>query len=401
MLFNTIYFFYVIFTNLIKYTFWIQDYNQTIILILEELGKLNIIFAKIFQWSFLDENNHNNYLITKEIYQYVFNYTTNTPYDTDDIDYKSLIEIYNIAKQNNDNIIIENIKPINSGTISLIFKAKLNDKPVVIKLLRKDIKKKIIDGIKLLKIIGYIISFIPNVNLFMLDKIIEKNKNNFYLQVDFLNEINNIELFYNSLEKNKFIIVPKVYEYYTKTNTNIIVMDFINGNKINELSKEEKINFILPLAKLTKNCLFIKKIMHCDLHQGNILFIKQENEGIFSYNKFIDFVDYLLDDNNIEYYFESTNILNLQKLKNNILNEQKINNFFYNPKLDYVISDIYKFLQLLKDNNCKISKNIHKILLAIIPLFTVIVGLGNDEKNNYIIINEFKKFNLNNMINSL
>jgi hypothetical protein len=45
--------------------------------------------------------------------------------------------------------------------------------------------------------------------------------------------------------------------------------------------------------------------------------------------------------------------------------------------------------------------NIHKILLGLIPLFTVIVGLGNDEKNNYIIVNEFKKFDNNIFIENL
>lgn len=424
------YFFYIAIKNFTLFLFRKQNYNQTIIFILEELANLNITFAKIFQWSFLDENKKNPY-ISKEIYQYIYNYTNNTPYNSVDIDYKSLLGIYSLAKENNDSFYLENLEPINSGTISLVFKAKLSNKDVIVKLLRKDIKKKIFEGIELLTTIGYILSFIPGINLFMVDKIIEKNKNNFYSQVDFINEINNIELFYKSFEKNKFIIVPKVYKYYTQKNSNIIIMDYINGFTIDKLTKEEKINFILPLSKLVKNCLFIKKIMHCDLHQGNVIFIKKEinnsivyqlglidfgmgitldpNDCNFCYylvngifnNKFIDFIDYILDDNNIKYYFESANLINLKKLKESLILEQKTNNFFTNQQLDYVINDIYTFLRLLKENKCEISKNIHKILLGLIPLFTVIVGLGNDEKNNYIIVNEFKKFDNNIFIENL
>ena len=430
MISNIIYFFYVIIKNYIGLIFRIQNYDQTIILILKELGQINVTFAKIFQWSFMDENKSNKY-ITTVIYQYLYNYTNNTPYNSQDIDYKSILSIYKIAKENNDIFYIDNIEPINSGTISLVFKAKLNDKDVVIKLLRKDIKKKIVEGIDLLTTIGYMLSLVPNISLFMIDKIIEKNKDNFYSQVDFLNEIKNIELFYKSFEKNKFIIVPNVYKYYTEQNSNIIIMDWIEGETINKLTKEEKINFIIPLVKLTKNFLLVKKIMHCDLHQGNILFIKKNinNEiiyqlglidfgmaikleindcnfcyyfinGIFN-NKFIDFVEFILDDNNIEYYFESVNMNNLKKLKEKLLHEQKINNFFSNQQMDNVITDIYTFLKLLKENKCEISKNIHKIILSLIPLFSVIVGLGNDEKNNYIIVNEFKNFNNDKLIENL
>ena len=141
MISNIIYFFYVIIKNYIGLIFRIQNYDQTIILILKELGQINVTFAKIFQWSFMDENKSNKY-ITTVIYQYLYNYTNNTPYNSQDIDYKSILSIYKIAKENNDIFYIDNIEPINSGTISLVFKAKLNDKDVVIKLLRKDIKKK-------------------------------------------------------------------------------------------------------------------------------------------------------------------------------------------------------------------------------------------------------------------
>lgn len=430
MIFDIIYILFIIIKNYIKLLFRIQNYNQTIILILKELGQINITFAKIFQWSFMDENKNNKYM-SKEIYQYIYNYTNNTPYDSQDIDYKSILQIYQIAKELSDDFAIENIKPINSGTISLVFKAKLNEKNIAIKLLRKDIKIKIMDGIQLLTTIGYILSFIPNINLFMIDKIIDKNKDKFYSQVDFLNEANNIELFYKSLQKNKFLLVPNVYKYYTEKNPNIILMDWIEGESIDKLTKEEKINFINPLAKLVKNCLFIKKVLHCDLHQGNILFIKKKIDdkiiyqlgmidfgmafkletndcnfcyyfinGIFN-NKFIDFIEYILGDNNINYFFESANNENLKKLKEKLIYEQKTNNFFSNQQLDYVITDIYTFLKLLKENNCEISKNIHKILLGLIPLFSTIVGLGNDEKNNYIIVNEFNNINNSKLMEDL
>jgi predicted unusual protein kinase regulating ubiquinone biosynthesis (AarF/ABC1/UbiB family) len=71
----------------------------------------------------------------------------------------------------NDKLVIENnYIPINSGSVALVYKACLNDKPVVVKVLRHNIKKNIEEDICFLEyffnniLIKIIINFYTTVN---------------------------------------------------------------------------------------------------------------------------------------------------------------------------------------------------------------------------------------------
>ena len=163
---------------------------------------------KIFQWSF------NNKYLSKEIEHEFNKYKTNAPYSEKDIDYKSLLEVVNTL-DNNNKILILSLTPIYSGTISLIFLGKINNNTVIIKLLRKNIDKKINSIINFLFIIAKIFKFIPIVNLFNFNDFFQKNKKILLGQIDFINEIKNIKYFYNNFKKNKYIKCPQVYSIYT------------------------------------------------------------------------------------------------------------------------------------------------------------------------------------------
>ena len=57
--------------------------------------------------------------------------------------------VTDFAKSRNDELVIENDNiPINSGSVAIIFKARLNDMPVIIKVLRPNIRKRIEDVIQ-------------------------------------------------------------------------------------------------------------------------------------------------------------------------------------------------------------------------------------------------------------
>ena len=333
-----------LFFELILYLFGLRTYENAIINVLKYISQYNIIFVKIFQWAWINNNNSdnsNNSCQTQKIEDVLYSYTNNTPYDYTDIDYKNLLDIYIEANKRGDVFEIVDTKPINSGSISLIFKAKLNSKDIVVKMLRTNIKEKLNDGLNLLiKIENLLYDFS---HLFGYDimstKMFEKNKSNILNQINFLNETENLSIFYKNFKKTKYVETPFVYPEYTKIIPNIILMDEIKGKYLYELSELEAGNYIMSFFKFVMDSIFIKNIFHCDLHQGNILFYSEKsndgektlykvgiidmgmitpmsiNEVNFLYmwmsglfnDKFVDFIDYVKSEYPNENFFENNN----------------------------------------------------------------------------------------------
>lgn len=420
----------IIALNSINYLRGSLVYDDYVINILKELAELNITFAKIFQWSFINKRQK-NYYITDKIYDFVKTYTTDSPYKTSDINYNKILQIYVKSKELGEQFELDSLVPINSGTISLIFKGKINNKPIAIKLLRNNIESELEKGLYFLGNIGYLLSFIPYVNILMIDKIIEENKQNFYDQKNFANEIDNIQLFYNKFKKSKICVCPNVYPQYTHKIKDIIIMDYIDGKKIYELTDDEKQKFVLPLIKFFKNSIFYKNILHCDLHSGNVLFItEKKNESItykigvidmgmiinlsvhdcdFCYyytncifnHEFIDMVEYMFNNEFCKKIFHKIDESKRLELRNYLIEQHNNNNLFKNNDVEYVINDTYVFLSLFKKYNFEFSKNIYTMILALLPIFSIIVGLGNDKRNNDIVKKEFIKIKNNDFFNDV
>ena len=132
--------------------------------ITHKLEELNIVYVKVFQSLCLEKDilyeNEKNYLLK---------YTDNVPYKNEEINYE-LLDIL----ESNYNIKIESKEPINSGIIGIVFKGldgNANDSQVIIKILKNDIKEKLIDVFNELEYLTYLISFIPYFKNFSLDKL--------------------------------------------------------------------------------------------------------------------------------------------------------------------------------------------------------------------------------------
>ena len=193
---------------------------------------------------------------------------------------------------NNSNIKLQSFKPYKSGTISLVFKGTLDDKPIVIKMVKKDIQKKLVESIDFFKLLGFISKYIPYLSKFNIYSLINDNSKELLLQTNFIKEVENIELFYNKFKNDSNVIIPKVYNTYTHENNNLIVMDFIEGTSVYSILHEDKEAYIRILYLFIFECLFNNDLFHGDLHPGNILFIK-DNENEDKKNKYkIGIIDY-------------------------------------------------------------------------------------------------------------
>jgi tRNA A-37 threonylcarbamoyl transferase component Bud32 len=259
-----------------------ENYNNILIRLAEELADKNIFFTKIFQGI---ANNTKNKLMNKDMFNYFINYTDNVKYDVNEIDYKGLFGLLSIAKRNGDELIIHgkssfsstniSCEPIKSGVIAIVYKATLNGKQVIIKYRRKNIVEKFeksINEIEGLVNIANKIPFLCNINI---HDIFEENREIMTGQLDFSKEIDNIKVFYNKFKDVKNICIPNVYSYFTEANTNAIVMDYIEGERIENICEEDKDEYSKILSKFNIKSFFYDSIYHADLHSGNIIFMKE------------------------------------------------------------------------------------------------------------------------------
>ena len=252
-----------------------RDYKKFIFNISTKLAKDNILYVKIFQaFAF------NNKLIDETINNEIIKFTNSVPYNDDDIDWKTFYKITSKYGLND-----QNSYPINSGMISLVFKLPIITEEngpefLILKMKRNNIDKKLQESIENFKDILYIISFIPFLNNLEIQRLFEKNINSLKEQLDFKKEINNTLEMKNICKINDFIEIPNIYQEITDYFPNAILMEYIDGKHIQDIDKNDYYEFSKLIFKY--GCISIAShgIFHGDLHSGNILFIKNDQNSI-------------------------------------------------------------------------------------------------------------------------
>ena len=254
------------------------DYNNIIIRLAGELADKNIFFTKIFQGI---SNNANNKLMNKELFNYFISYTDNVKYDENEIDYRGLFELISIAKSKGDELVIhggERSEPMKSGVIALVYKATLNGKQVIIKYQRKNIVEKFDKSMNELELLANITKKLPYLSNLNICDIFEENREIMRGQLDFKNEIDNIQVFYDKFKDVKDICIPLVYSYFTEANPNAIVMEYIEGIRLENIDTHDKDGYSKILSRFNIKSVFYDSIYHADLHSGNIIFMKEPQD---------------------------------------------------------------------------------------------------------------------------
>jgi ubiquinone biosynthesis protein len=237
-----------------------------------KLTNLSYYYIKIFQWQLQD-----TYMNDNELDEFFTNFTNNVPYNNSQINRQLIFDIILFARQNNYELTIENhFLPVNSGTIALVWKGKLNNKNVAIKIIRNNIINEIKHCVNttcfLIDLIRFVsFGYFDNTSFI---NIIRENESKLLEQCNFSNEAENIDLFYNIYKNSDTIVIPKVYREFTEYNNTVLIMDFIDGKHANQLTNEEKIKFAPVYNFFYNDSIFAKNICHSDLHIGNVVFIK-------------------------------------------------------------------------------------------------------------------------------
>lgn len=398
---------FIFFINYLKTKFKRKGIDQFILGTCNDLASKNIIYTKIIQFDiikFLYDDKELNYSLKKFCY--------NSPYNDYDINYDVFEKLQNYANKNDSILTIENnFKPINSGTVALVYKAKLNDKDIIIKVLRKNIRRKITRGIDTVILVFEIINFFKNI--FGIDSDLQAinilifNRDLLIEQSIFLNEINNTEEFDKICRKtHRNIYIPHVYKEFSYDVSNeIIVMEYINGKTFAELNTQELVDFKKSdnknLHYFIMETYTLYNLIHCDLHTGNIIYSNDNKIYLIDFGiihriddnelKLIQDLFFCIKNNNIDRLLKIIVKLicksnfdeSYKKLKNIdsivLLNSEKI---LTSHTFNKVVNEI---LQL----DIKVDKG-HVILLSLVSIFSLLELLANDTKSaGYLLKNFF------------
>jgi predicted unusual protein kinase regulating ubiquinone biosynthesis (AarF/ABC1/UbiB family) len=256
---------------------WFRDYSCFINRIATNLASINILYVKAFQAVAL-----NNNLITENINNQLLRFTDNAPWSYDDIDFYTLVRISDeLNLEFRDGF--EN--PINSGMISLVFKVfkRETNKPMIVKIKRYKIDHKLECAIDDLLFFVDILSFIPFFKKYHIPQTIRNCVDIISDQTKFNIEVKNMNRIKHNCSKLKYVQIPSALQDVTDVYPNVIIMEYIEGLPIHKIDPSD----YEPFAKLVMKFGFVTSLMHGithgDLHSGNILFIKDEQEEQITY----------------------------------------------------------------------------------------------------------------------
>ena len=268
--------FFIISAELFFYCIY-KDYHYFITRISYRLASINILYVKVFQ-----AIASNNSLIDEKMNNQLLRFTDNAPWSYSDINISDIIEVsdnFDLALKYGFE------KPINAGMISLVFKAYRRDtlEPVIIKMKRNNIEDKLTSAIENLQTFMYLLSFLPLIQKYQIYEVVNKNIDIIKRQTNFSEEVENMILMKENCKHLKYVKIPGVQKEVTEKYPNIILMEYIDGYKMNEIIEEDYEGFAKQVMKFGFVTTMVHGVTHGDLHSGNILFIKDEIDEKYKY----------------------------------------------------------------------------------------------------------------------
>jgi ubiquinone biosynthesis protein len=238
-----------------------------------KLGNINMFYVKAFQ-----SISSNSQLLSREQIEFLSSYTDNVPYGADDIDLDFRTAIAEVNKHCEDKLMIPHFSaPIKSGMIALIYEGYIGPKKVIIKVARKNIRQRLANALRQIDLLSCILAFFLHLESLNVKDIISENKEMMMLQTDFKNELHNIISMQEKYKNIDSIVVPKPYPEYTEAYKNIIVMEYLTGNTVRQIADKDRNVYSKQLSQFSLKGILYDRIIHADLHPGNILFLQDDS----------------------------------------------------------------------------------------------------------------------------
>ncbi|WP_240662975.1 ABC1 kinase family protein [Acidilutibacter cellobiosedens] len=166
-------------------------------------------------------------------------------------------------------------KPLACASLSQVHLARTKSENIVaVKVQRPNVKEKLMADIHILNKLTPFINLISQGEVINAKEVIDELSDAAKKELNFLSELNNINRFNENNKDVKYMASLKAYKEYSTDK--VLVMDYIEGIKIDNIKKLEEEGYDLKdiAEKLTYN--YFKQIFedgyfHADPHPGNIL----------------------------------------------------------------------------------------------------------------------------------
>jgi predicted unusual protein kinase regulating ubiquinone biosynthesis (AarF/ABC1/UbiB family) len=214
-------------------------------------------------------------------------FNDNVPYSSNELlDIHHVIDDLNVKLSCNLQLVGDGM-PIKSGTIAVVYYAKLDNKDVVIKVKRIGVDNKYKEGLMKMQALTRLLKWVPYIRQWRIADIFAECEIDMLNQVDFKKEVvncNKMNHFYRKLDD---VCIPYAYKDFTDINDRVIVMDRLHGRQLNNINDQDRALYGDIMAKVTIKSLLYDGLYHTDMHAGNVMFMLNDKNkpclGIFDF----------------------------------------------------------------------------------------------------------------------
>lgn len=254
-------------------------YDERMTELIHSLSTLNPMYVKVFQ-----ALAGSSGFLSQPVQDFLSYFSDQVPFTDDEEQFDNLQKILQSVASAYPKLTVTNLsdKPIHSGTVSLVYSGQLihedgQPSPIVVKCIRKNARVTMEAALAEANLVLKACNLVPNLRHLNLGRVLQENWSVLMDQISMKTELSNMEAMRSSCKEREFVKIPTAYPEFTEHSDDILVMERIEGRRVEELEEQEKEEYGVLLAKQSISAIMSDGLYHGDLHRGNILFLKQDN----------------------------------------------------------------------------------------------------------------------------